>query len=171
MTTSPKYFRLLLGALLTAFTAGTEASVGEYRWGKTVCTPSYSKVIPNLLNGSMDTFLYAPTSSCRCERDPEERQKVEVRVDMKSTTVAIFQTDERGKTSAWDTLRNCRILSPKDWDCSNGNRGIHWIIKMSSDEGLILATINGEASTLKGKHLWGSCIRKDGWSLRGLLGG
>jgi hypothetical protein len=168
MTALPRPFHILFGALLSVFAAGTEANVGEYKWGKTVCTPTSSKVVRNLLNGSMETHLHAPAASCRCERDPTERERVEVRIDRNASTITITRIDEHGGRALWDQFQNCKIHNQGSWDCSGMHRGIDWIKKMTSDEGLFLATINAEVGALKGSELWGSCIRKDGWSLRGL---
>lgn len=177
MTRLLKPAHLFLGTLLIAASASSKATGEEYRWGTTVCTPTSSKVARSFSDGKMETYLYAPAASCRCEKDPAERRKVEVRVDMNSSKVTVSQTDETGKKSLWDQFGNCKIISSTDWDCSGrdlrfGNDA-KLIRKASSDQGIFLIAheINSveTVGTIKGENLYGSCIKKGGWSLKGLI--
>jgi hypothetical protein len=188
MTTLPRPFYILFGALLSVTAAGTEANVGEYKWGKTVCTPTLSSDVRNPLTGQPETLLYAPTASCRCEKetDPEEQGKVVVQTDMTSLTVTVFRIEKDGKKLLWEQMSNCKILSPTNWDCSYRYEGniryedprevCYRVRRLSSQEGLFLLSCALKRSafvevvgTIRGSGRYGSCILKRGWSLKGLI--
>ena len=172
MTRLLKPAHLFLGTLLIAASASSKATVEEYRWGTTVCTPTSSKVV-RTSDGKMRTFLSATAASCRCEKNSTERRKVKVLVDTKYSIVTTFHTDENGKESLWQRFDNCKVQSSSDWDCSQMGQTVKAIRRMVGHEGLfLLATIYDEVGgDGSGDQIdWGACIRKDGWSLRGLIG-
>lgn len=171
MSHSWKPTNILLGTLIGATSVTIEASIEEYKWGKAVCNQTSSKVVRNPFDGTTQILLYAPMSSCRCEKDPANAGKVELRIDMNRSTVTIFTTDKSGKKLLWNQFHNCAVLNSSDWDCSFTAQGLKQVARMISNQALFIATDNDETTlTIKGQENWGSCIRRYGWSLKELIG-
>ena len=181
MTRLLKPTHLILGTFLLAASASSKATVEEYQWGRTVCTPTSSQSVWSPFEKKMVDLIYAPAASCKCLKDTREREKVEVNVNQSASTITIFRTDKEGKKLLWRQFKNCKILSLSDWDCSErgtllADEGTH-ARRMSSHEALFLTTFNGRnfnfietVGTLKGKDEdWGRCLRKGGWSLKGIF--
>jgi len=172
MTHPLKPTHLILCTLLIAANASSKATATEYRKGTVLCTPTTSRVERSPITNKLHTFFFAPASSCRCEQGAEDDFRWEYRVNKQASLVTVTLIDKTGERNSHQ-YRNCKVLSSTEWDCSYP-ADLHWKIIARASSGVVfsLTADHNEIvrATIDGPETYGSCFRREGWSLRGLIG-